>query len=199
MKKIFNFVYITTNLVNGKQYIGDHSTNDLNCYTTKIYFGSGIAIKEAIKKYGKQNFKKDILEFFDTKENAFNSQEKYIKLYKTHVSQDGYNISWKGGHQTNESVSDETRNKMKKSHIGKKQSAETIDKRVKKITGKKRTKEQLKTMSEAQKITQNKPEVIEKKKKSRTGILHTEENKKLMSINASINMKKWWDKRKQKL
>jgi len=29
MEKKFNFVYITTNLINKKQYIGEHSTNNI--------------------------------------------------------------------------------------------------------------------------------------------------------------------------
>jgi len=49
-------VYLTTNLINGKKYIGVDSKNNKN------YFGSGIKIKLAIKKYGKSNFKKEILE-----------------------------------------------------------------------------------------------------------------------------------------
>jgi group I intron endonuclease len=98
MEKKFNFVYLTTNLVNKKQYIGDHSTNDLNCYKTLNYLGSGkLTLHPAIKKYGRENFKREILEYFDTKQKAFDAQEKYIKLYKTHVSKKGYNISWKGG------------------------------------------------------------------------------------------------------
>jgi len=65
-----HFVYITTNLINGKQYIGDHSTYNLE----DGYIGSGkTALIPAIKKYGKQNFQRKILEFFDTKEDAFNA------------------------------------------------------------------------------------------------------------------------------
>ena len=66
----------------------------------------------------------EILEFFPTKKDAFNAQEKYICLHETHVSQNGYNASWKGGHQIKNSVSKETREKMKISQTGKKQSKE---------------------------------------------------------------------------
>jgi|AntAceMinimDraft_18_1070375.scaffolds.fasta_scaffold126537_2 hypothetical protein len=48
-------IYKTINLLNGKYYIGKDAKN------SKTYFGSGIIIKKAIKKYGKENFKKKIL------------------------------------------------------------------------------------------------------------------------------------------
>jgi len=93
LEKTYNFVYVTTNLVNGKQYVGDHSTDNLK---RDNYLGSGNLIIAAKKKYGRKNFKREILEFFDTKQDAFNIQEKYIKFYNSHVSKGGYNISWKG-------------------------------------------------------------------------------------------------------
>ena len=83
------FVYVTTN---NKQYVGDHSTNNLN----DKYLGSGTLLTRAIKKYGKEKFKRKILELFETKQEAFNAQEKYIKIYNT-LTPNGYNISPKGG------------------------------------------------------------------------------------------------------
>lgn len=65
MKK-HHVVYKTTNLVNGKIYIGLHSTN--NIYDS--YLGSGWVLKSAIKKYGKENFKKVILCSCDTRKQA---------------------------------------------------------------------------------------------------------------------------------
>lgn len=87
-----HFVYITTNLITGEQYVGDHSTDNLN----DGYLGSGIYIKHALKKYKRINFKRKIIEFFDTKKEAFNAQEKYINEYNT-LSPNGYNISPCGG------------------------------------------------------------------------------------------------------
>ena len=62
-------VYYATNLINGKQYIGDHSTSDIE---KDKYFGSGIAIKAAVKKYGLNNFKKEIIKICKSKQEPFN-------------------------------------------------------------------------------------------------------------------------------
>lgn len=48
-------IYQTVNLVNNKKYIGKQ-WNTLN----KKYLGSGKALKLAIKKYGIENFRKDV-------------------------------------------------------------------------------------------------------------------------------------------
>lgn len=47
------YVYLTTNLVNNKKYIGQHYGE-----VTDSYIGSGSILKKAIEKYGKNNFKK---------------------------------------------------------------------------------------------------------------------------------------------
>ena len=92
--KKYNFVYITTNLTNGKQYVGDHSTDDLE---KDKYLGSGKLLVDKIKKLGPANFKREILEFFPSRQESFDAQSRYIKEYSTHISQGGYNLDWTGG------------------------------------------------------------------------------------------------------
>ena len=58
----YHFIYKTTNLINGKYYIGMHSTNKLN----DGYLGSGKKLRRSINKYGVENFKCEILEFLTT-------------------------------------------------------------------------------------------------------------------------------------
>jgi group I intron endonuclease len=116
-EKYFNYIYIITNIINGHQYIGEHSTNKNP--DNDNYLGSGHLLNKKIKQYGKENFKKEILEQFNTKQEAFNAQEKYIKLYKTHISYGGYNKDRTGGWCVNKECSEETRKKQSKIRKGK--------------------------------------------------------------------------------
>ena len=59
-QKKYHYIYKTTNLKNGKFYVGMHSSDNLN----DGYLGSGTRLRRSIRKNGKENFKIEILEFF---------------------------------------------------------------------------------------------------------------------------------------
>ena len=67
MNKIYNYFYKITNNINNHFYYGVHCTDNLN----DGYMGSGTRLKYAYKKYGMENFNKEILKFFDTVKEAY--------------------------------------------------------------------------------------------------------------------------------
>ena len=79
-------IYKTTNILNGKIYVGKAKINN------PMYLGSGVILSQAIAKYGKTSFKKEILEECDN--NAINEREIYwiAKLRSTDKTI-GYNIA----------------------------------------------------------------------------------------------------------
>lgn len=62
----YHYFYKITNLINGFYYYGIHSTNDIN----DGYMGSGRKLKNAYKIFGKKNFVKEILKYFDSRQEA---------------------------------------------------------------------------------------------------------------------------------
>ena len=72
-KKSFYIIYKITNKINNKFYIGIHKTTDIN----DNYWGSGLNLKAAIKKYGVHNFKKTILHIFLKRKDAFYKEKGY--------------------------------------------------------------------------------------------------------------------------
>lgn len=101
-------IYKITNLINNKIYVGKDIRNNPN------YFGSGIAIRNAIKKYGKENFKKEILETCKTEKSLCKREKFWIKKLKS-FKPIGYNISEGGnGGNTLLYMSDAKKNKIYK-------------------------------------------------------------------------------------
>ena len=85
-------LYKITNLVNGKMYIGQHVTDNLD----DGYMGSGKIIKMALQKYGKDNFRKEWLGFYEDADELNYMELVYVD--DTWVSRaDTYNISLGGG------------------------------------------------------------------------------------------------------
>lgn len=89
--KTYNYIYKTRNVINGKEYIGVHSTDKL----FDGYIGNGIkSQKDAIRhnkaynspfvsavvKYGYDFFIKEILYFFETYEQALLKEEELVNI-----------------------------------------------------------------------------------------------------------------------
>jgi group I intron endonuclease len=79
-------IYETINTINGKRYIGKDKFNDPN------YLGSGRILNKAIKKYGRENFIKVIIEHCSSEEELNERERYWINITNAQKSQKYYNI-----------------------------------------------------------------------------------------------------------
>lgn len=84
---IYVFVYKTTNIINQKYYYGVHKTSNLD----DGYLGSGVAIKKAIRKHGKENFNREIIQYFNSIDEAY-THEALLVNRKIVSDQKSYNL-----------------------------------------------------------------------------------------------------------
>ncbi len=77
---------MTINKVNNKKYIGQHKNfND-------EYLGSGKVLQKAIKKYGKENFERIMLDVAYSTQELNKKEKYYIHYYNAVASKEFYNI-----------------------------------------------------------------------------------------------------------
>jgi group I intron endonuclease len=107
-------IYKTINKINGKAYIGKDIQNNPK------YLGSGIDLKIAIKKYGKEYFEKIILEECSTKEQLWKCEEYWLNKFDVKNNPDFYNRTnkafgaWEG--RETKPHTKETKQKMSMAH-----------------------------------------------------------------------------------
>jgi group I intron endonuclease len=88
------FIYLTTNKINNKKYIGYCTRDD------DSYMGSGKLIMAAFNKYGKDNFERIILEECNSIDELSLAEKRWIKQYDAVNSDEFYNLS-EGGYGGN--------------------------------------------------------------------------------------------------
>lgn len=86
-------IYKITNQLNGRYYIGRHATKNIN----DSYMGSGKGIKNAITKYGVENFTKEIIATTDSTEQLWELEKEIVNeaVVKDPMS---YNMAYGGKH-----------------------------------------------------------------------------------------------------
>lgn len=99
----YGYIYKTTNLINDKIYIGQHKSQ---VFEGTKYLGSGKSLNKAICKYGKENFKVELLEWCETKEQLNEREIYWISFFNSREPTMGYNITIGGEGNTDWSEED---------------------------------------------------------------------------------------------
>ena len=89
--RYYGFIYITTNMVNVKRYIGKRVYDKRGEW--KSYLGSGILLRKAVDKYGKQYFQREIIDFAISPEELNEKEMYWIKHYNAISDDNFYNIA----------------------------------------------------------------------------------------------------------
>lgn len=90
----YGFIYMTHNLVNGKRYIGKRKYDAAGKWVD--YLGSGILLSRAIEKYGRENFRREIIDTTASSEELSEKEKFWIGYYDAAKNDDFYNIALGG-------------------------------------------------------------------------------------------------------
>lgn len=86
---MYGYVYKVTNCINGKIYIGQKKAGKF----VEHYYGSGKLILQAIEKYGKENFTREVLQWCESLRELNEAEVYWIEKLNSRTDGNGYNIS----------------------------------------------------------------------------------------------------------
>ncbi len=171
---MYGYIYLTENLVNHKKYIGQKKSK---VFLDSKYLGSGTHLKNAVKKYGAENFKVTMIDTAESKQELNQKEIYYIAKYNAQTDPNFYNISAGGdcgvggpkfkGHKHSE----ESKQRISKSCKG----------NLNGFYGKHHNKDTRKIMSEKRRQRITTDETRAKMSASRKGKKFTEEHKRKIS------------------
>lgn len=111
---MYGYIYKTTNLFNGKIYIGQHKSDTFD----ENYYGSGVRFINVFNKYGKDSFTCELLEECNS-EDELNEREQYwIEHFNATDRNIGYNLMSGGYKVRGIKHSEETKQKISISKTG---------------------------------------------------------------------------------
>jgi group I intron endonuclease len=146
-------VYLITNEVNGKQYIGQ-TVRSLQVrwkkHLSAVVLGSEYYFHKAIRKYGEENFSLLVLHICETKEEMDFTEVFYISLLGTKAPK-GYNSTEGGEGTVGHKHTEESIQKMRSSHSGHRTTEEHKEKLRKASEGVPKSKEHCRSISEGRK------------------------------------------------
>lgn len=184
-------IYSHTNVLNGKKYIGQTKHGDDP--QRRWQYGNGYqgceVFNRAIQKYGWDNFKHEILLDGLTKEDANIYEESYIKHYHTCIMDKdchGYNLTYGGNNRT---ISDETREKMRRISTDLWKSDEFRTKACRGRKGRKASQETRQKLSERHRGRVLSDEHKRKLSEQKIGKPFSDEHKKHLSENSARSKK----------
>jgi group I intron endonuclease len=114
------YVYLITNIINGKKYIGSSRKPQID----ENYYGSGKAIKDALKKYGKNNFTRDIL--WQGEGDARGVESQWLEHFNASINPQFYNMT--NDARGNGLHKEDTKRTVSEKLTGRKFSKETCEK-----------------------------------------------------------------------
>jgi group I intron endonuclease len=126
-------IYKAINKINGKIYIGVTASTVLariqqHYKINKYLFG------KALRKYGLQSFEFSVIDSALLKEIAFEKEMYWIKSYNSKAP-NGYNLTNGGDGRKGHPITEETRDKLRRSHLGHVHSKDHKDKISKSMKG----------------------------------------------------------------
>lgn len=191
-------VYSITNIINNKIYVGssinigsrfERHRNDL----IKNKHGNQ-RLQRAWNKYGKDNFKFNILELVAKedeveilRDSLLNREQFWIDFHKCYNPQFGYNLNPKADSSIGRVFTEEHRRKLSEAHKGRKQTKEAKEKlskalkgRPSKLKGVKISEEHRKNIGKSKLGFKHTPETVQKMKEKRKEQIVTEEYRENM-------------------